>query len=45
MSVLVAIGVNRTGYHEVLGVAEAAKEDPASWQEYLRHLKQRGPVQ
>jgi len=42
VSVLVAIGVNRTGYREVLGVAEGAKEDTASWQEFLRHLKQRG---
>lgn len=42
VAVLVAIGVNRAGYREVLGVCEGAKEDTASWQEFLRHLKQRG---
>lgn len=42
VAVLVAIGVSRTGYREVLGVCEGAKEDTASWQEFLRHLKQRG---
>ena len=30
------------GYREVLGVAEGAKEDKASWQSFLRHLKKRG---
>ena len=42
VSVLVAIGVNQEGYREVLGVAEGTKEDKASWQAFLRHLKSRG---
>jgi transposase-like protein len=42
VSVLIAVGVNQDGYREVLGVAEGAKEDRASWQAFLRHLKERG---
>jgi transposase-like protein len=42
VSILVAIGVNREGYREVLGVAEGAKEDRASWTAFLRYLKERG---
>jgi putative transposase len=42
VSVLVAIGVNRDGFREVLGVAEGTKEDKASWQGFLRYLKDRG---
>jgi putative transposase len=42
VSVLVAIGVNREGYREMLGVAEGAKEDKAGWSAFLRHLKERG---
>jgi transposase-like protein len=42
VAVLVAIGVNEAGYREVLGVAEGLKEDHASWQGFLRHLKARG---
>lgn len=42
VAVLVAIGVNAQGYREILGVAEGTKEDKASWQNFLRHLKQRG---
>jgi transposase-like protein len=42
VSILVAIGVNREGYREVLGVAEGAKEDKASWTSFLRYLKGRG---
>ncbi|MEJ2255175.1 MAG: IS256 family transposase [Nitrospirota bacterium] len=42
VSVLVAIGVNREGYREMLGVAEGAKEDKAGWSTFLRHLKERG---
>jgi putative transposase len=30
------------GYREVLGIAEGAKEDKASWLGFLRHLKPRG---
>lgn len=42
VSVLVAIGVNREGYREILGVAEGAKEDKESWGSFLRYLKGRG---
>ena len=42
VAVLVAIGVDQEGYREVLGVAEGAKEDKASWEGFLRHLKGRG---
>ena len=42
VSVLVAVGVNKEGYREILGVAEGAKEDKASWGGFLRHLKERG---
>lgn len=42
VSVLVAIGVNKEGYREILGVAEGAKEDKASWSAFLRYLKERG---
>jgi putative transposase len=42
VSILVAIGVNREGYREILGVAEGAKEDKASWSSFLRYLKGRG---
>lgn len=42
VSVLVAVGVNQEGYREILGVAEGAKEDRASWGAFLRYLKGRG---
>jgi len=42
VSVLVALAVNADGYREVIGACEGAKEDTASWLEFLRHLKQRG---
>jgi transposase-like protein len=42
VAVLVAVGVNREGFREVLGVMEGAKEDKESWVAFLRHLKQRG---
>lgn len=42
VSVLVAVGVNQDGYREILGVAEGTKEDKASWQSFLRWLKERG---
>ena len=42
VSVLVAVGVNQEGYREILGVAEGAKEDKASWSAFLRYLKERG---
>jgi transposase-like protein len=42
VAVLVAIGVGEDGYRDILGVAEGAKEDKASWTTFLRYLKQRG---
>ena len=42
VAVLVAIGVNQEGYRAVLGVTEGAKEDKASWEGFLKHLKARG---
>jgi hypothetical protein len=42
VSVLVAIGVSREGFRDILGVAEGAKEDKAGWLGFLRHLKERG---
>jgi len=42
VAVLVAIGVSQDGFREILGVAEGAKENKASWQGFLRHLKKRG---
>jgi len=42
VSVLVAIGVGRDGYREVLGVCEGTKEDKEGWRNFLRHLKGRG---
>jgi putative transposase len=42
VSVLVALGVAQSGYREILGVSEGAKEDKASWTNFLRELKQRG---
>ena len=42
VSVLVAVGVAQSGYREILGVSEGAKEDGPSWTAFLRELKQRG---
>jgi transposase-like protein len=42
VSILVAIGVNKEGYREILGVSEGAKEDKESWSAFLRYLKERG---
>lgn len=42
ISILVAIGVDQDGHTAILGVVEGAKEDHASWADFLRHLKGRG---
>jgi transposase-like protein len=44
VSILVAIGVNQDGYREVLGVMEGAKEDKASWVNFMRYLKERASI-
>lgn len=42
VAVLVAMAVGSDGYREILGTCEGLKEDKASWQNFLRHLKERG---
>jgi len=42
VSLLVAIGVNQSGYREILGICEGAKEDKTGWSAFLKHLKERG---
>ena len=42
VSVLVAIGVDKDGYREILGAAEGMKEDYESWKSFLVWLKERG---
>lgn len=42
VSVLVAIGVTRDGFRDILGVAEGGREDSESWRNFLRYLKGRG---
>jgi putative transposase len=42
VSVLVAVGVGREGFREILGVAEGPKEDMESWRQFLTYLKGRG---
>jgi transposase-like protein len=42
ISVLVAIGVSREGFREVIGVCEGAKENKEGWSSFLKHLKERG---
>jgi transposase-like protein len=42
VSLLVAMGVNAEGHRDILGIVEGAKEDKASWLNFLKHLKDRG---
>ena len=45
VAVFLAIGVNKKGYHEILGAAESMKEDHESWKSFfiwLIWLKERG---
>ena len=42
VSVLMAIGVNKEGYREILGAAEGMKEDHESWKNFFVWLKERG---
>lgn len=41
-SVLIAIGVNKDGYREILGACEGLKEDTDSWKNFFVWLKGRG---
>jgi transposase-like protein len=42
ISVLVALAVNEDGYREIIGAMEGGREDKASWESFLKHLKERG---
>lgn len=42
VAVLVAIGVRKDGFREILGVCEGQKEDKEGWSSFLSHLKERG---
>lgn len=42
VAVLVAIGVARDGFRDILGICEGEKEDKEGWSGFLRHLKHRG---
>lgn len=42
IAVLVAIGVNKKGYREILGAAESMKEDHESRKNFFVWLKERG---
>ena len=42
VSVLVAIGVNKDGFREILSAAEGMKEDKESWLNFFTWLKSRG---
>jgi putative transposase len=39
VSLLVAIGVNESGYREILGICEEAKEDKSGWSAFLTHSR------
>jgi len=41
VSLLVAIGVNESGYREILGIREGAKEDKTGWSAFLKHYYRR----
>jgi len=42
IAILVAVGVDKNGYRDIVGISEGTKEDKESWRNFLRHLKQRG---
>lgn len=42
VSVLVAIGVGKDGFRDILGIVEGGKEDKEGWSNFLRSLKKRG---
>lgn len=42
VSVLVAIGVGKDGFREIIGACEGMKEDKESWKNFFIHLKERG---
>ena len=42
IAILVAVGIGKDGYRDIVGISEGTKEDKESWRNFLRHLKQRG---
>ena len=42
VSILVAVGVNKEGYREVLGAAEGSREDAESWKNFCAILRNGG---
>ena len=42
VGILVAIGIDREGHREVIGVTEGMKEDRASWEQFVRDMIERG---
>jgi len=42
MAILIAIGINRNGYCEILGVSVSMSEAEIHWAEFLNSLKERG---
>jgi putative transposase len=42
IAILVAVGVDKDGYRDIVGINEGTKEDKESWRNFLRQLKQRG---
>src|SRR5262249_8732069 len=42
VSLLVAIGVNESGYREILGICEGAKEDKTGWSAFLKERGLKG---
>ena len=42
VSILIAIGVNKDGYREILGAEEGMKEDKESWKNFFIFLKKWG---
>jgi transposase-like protein len=42
IAILVAVGVDKDGFRDIVGICEGTKEDKESWRNFLRHLKERG---
>lgn len=42
VSILIAIGVGKDGFREIIGAAEGMKEDKQSWRSFFVSLKERG---
>jgi putative transposase len=42
IAILVAVGIDKDGFRDIVGISEGTKEDKESWRNFLRYLKQRG---